>query len=286
MFGGWSGGYWLRGSTLLTSDGQWDSAIGAYTIANRNSLHLWFGLRRDWREGYDRDIVQAATADAESDLAVVFGLRYGALVLETVQQANNEASYGQLKLISTGRQPFPRSPQPPQLNLEMSFILPDVQVQLAGKYRTSLLANGKSRWREAAFVDFRYGEPQYDDDVSVYVRTRHLGAGLEWERQLSRQAQWIGAWVALGAGWRDEQLVGDNSLAGQRSASAGRATVTAGTGLRFNAASLGGGWWMRLQLGLNGWLPASDAQVVLDGQAFRIQRPGIGVALGMTFDHE
>lgn len=283
---GWSGGYWLRGSALVTSDGQWDSSLGAYAVANRRVLDLWFGLRSDWRRGYDRDVVQSETASAESDLAVVFGLRFGALILETVQQVNNEASYGQLKLISNGNEPFPAAERPPRVNVETVFLLPDVQLQVAGKFRSSLMVHGDGPWRESAFVDLRYGDPQYDDNPSLYVETRHLGAGLEWERSLAPSLPWIGAYVAVGAGWRYERLVGDAGLDGLQSSSVGRAAATAATGLRFNAASLGGGWSLRLQTSLSGWLPASDAQVDFDGQPLRIQRPGLALALGATFDYE
>jgi hypothetical protein len=69
FFGGWRTGYWLRGSSLLTTDGQWDNALGIYAVSSRNAVDVWLGLRHDWRSGYDRDPVQSATASAESDLA-------------------------------------------------------------------------------------------------------------------------------------------------------------------------------------------------------------------------
>lgn len=282
----WSFGYWLRGSTLVTGDGQWDSALGGYAVANRRSLELWFGLRSDWREGYDRDAIQADTAEAESDVAVVLGMRFGALILETVQQVNNKASYGQLKFFSDGSRPFPTAGALPRFSLETVFSMPDVHLQLAGKFRTGLIARGDGPWREAAFVDLRYGEPQYEDNPLLYLQTRHLGAGLEWERPLAHSLQWIGAYVSLGAGWRSEELIGVGDLQGLRSSSVSRATATAATGLRFNAASLGGGWSLRIQTGLTAWLPAGDAIVDFDGQPVRIQRPGVGLALGITLDYE
>jgi len=68
----------------------------------RNSIDVWLGFRHDWRSGYDADNVQVETARAEDDTAVVIGVRFGALMLETVQQLNNDASYGQLSLVSSG----------------------------------------------------------------------------------------------------------------------------------------------------------------------------------------
>jgi hypothetical protein len=82
---GWRTGYWLRGSSLLTTDGQWDNALGLYAVSSRNAVDAWLGLRRDWRSGYDRDAVQSATARAESELAVVAGVRFGAAALGTAE---------------------------------------------------------------------------------------------------------------------------------------------------------------------------------------------------------
>lgn len=273
FLGGWSTGYWLRGNTLLTSDGQWDAALGAYAVGSKGAVDLWLGLRRDWRTGYDRDPVQIATADAEDDLSVVFGLRFGALIVETVQQTGNDASYGQLKLVSGGRSPFPTAGEWPRFRVGLGFVVPDVHLQLEGKLGSLLL-------------DLRYGEPQYGDDTSIYIKSRQIGLGIEWERQLGESRKWISAYASIGGGVRSEQLIGDEALEGQRSDSVSRGVATAATGLRFNAASLGGGWHYRLQLGLTGWLPFSDATVQFDGRPFRIQQPALGVAIGMTFDYE
>jgi hypothetical protein len=286
FFGGWKSGYWIRASSLVTSDAQWDSALGAYAVTSRNSIDLWLGVRRDWRSGYDQDFVQRATAAAEDDIAVVIGVRWGALVLETVQQINNEASYGQLKLIADGRQPFPRTGSAPRFSIEFGFVLPDVQVQLAGKVKSNLLVAPESNWRETIFIDTRFGEPQYEDDTSMYVETRQLSAGMEWERQLPGALNWISAYGALGIGYRNEKLLGDGSLAGEVSKTVGAATATLGTGLRFAAAGLGGGWRYRLQLGVTSWLPAGASEVQFAGQSVKLLEAGFGVVLGMTFDYE
>lgn len=88
--GSWRTGYWVRASSLLTSGGHWDGSAGLFGVASRPSLDIWLGLRRDWRTGYDSAIFRE-TAEAESDTAIVLGIRFGALVLETVQQINNDA---------------------------------------------------------------------------------------------------------------------------------------------------------------------------------------------------
>jgi hypothetical protein len=83
MFGDWRFGAWLRANSLVTSDGQADSSASLLAVANRRAIDFWFGLRQDWRSGYD-DPVLRETASEEDDLAVVLGLRFGPFVFETV----------------------------------------------------------------------------------------------------------------------------------------------------------------------------------------------------------
>ena len=285
-FKSWDAGYWIRGNTLITSDGQWDSGLGAYAVASRNSVDIWLGLRQDWRAGYERDAVQIATAEAEQDLAVVLGIRVGALLLETVQQTSNQASYGQLRFISSGQRPFPQSSEWPRMNFEFAIVLPDVQAQLAGKFRSMLFASSESAWRESILIEAMIGEPQFASNTSVYVRSRQLTVGFEWERRLSAALPWISAYGALSGGLRSEQLVGDNALADQVSSTISRGVLDFAGGLRFNAANLGSRGWYRLQLGAVAWVPVSDAIVVMNGESFRIQKPALGISLGMTFDFQ
>lgn len=284
--GNWRHGYWVRGSSLATTGGRWDNSLGAYLVSSRNWFDIWIGARRDWRSGYDDDFVQNATADAEDDLAYVLGVRFGALVLETVQQANNDASYGQLKLVADGRRPFPASGSWPRLGIEFAFIVPDVQLALAAKYRGRWLLKPSSNWRESILLDIRYGEPQYRDDNSLYNRTQQLSLGIEFERQLSVPFSWISGYSSFAVGWRTEQLLGDGQLSGQQSESAGQATGLFNGGLRFNAAQLGGGWHYRLQLGVTGWIPVDSSTVSIAGQDYRLHKSGYGISLGMSFDYD
>ena len=286
FFGDWKSGYWIRASSLITSDSQWDNALGVYAVTSKNLLDIWLGVRRDWRSGYDQDVVQRATAAAEDDIAFVAGIRWGALSLETVQQFNHQASYGQLKLVADGRQPFPGVDFIPRFNIEFGFILPHVQIQLAGKVRSNLLVSANSTWGESFFIDMRFGEPQYEDNASMFIETRQVSAGLEWERQLPDALNWISAYGALGIGYRQEKILGDKLLDRESSESVGRVTATLGTGLRFAAADLGGGWRYRLQFGLTGWIPASGSEVLFVGEPVQLHKTGIGVMLGMTFDYE
>lgn len=227
MFGNRRIGSWLRMNSLVTSDAQWDSSASLFAVANRRAIDLWIGLRRDWRSGYD-DPVQQEAASAEIDLAVVLGVRFGALVLETVQQLNNEASFGQLRLVSSDEYRYSSTGPRRRIGIEMGFHLPDVHLHFAGHRRTFLLTADSSDWRESAFVSIDYGEPQHADSNSVFVRSMQLGIGLEWERILTEQSSWLSAYGSAGAGWRYERLVGDGALTGEKSASVGRAVLLLG----------------------------------------------------------
>jgi len=278
-------GYWLRASSLLTSGGQWDSSAGLYAVTSWPAIDIWLGLRRDWRSGYD-DPVLRATAIAEDDLAVVLGARFGALVLETVQQVNNGASYGQLRLVSAGvRATAPRN-KDARLGLEFGFLLPDVQIRIAARYRTRLITSPNSRWREAAFVAVSYGEPQLKENASVFIRSGQLEIGLDFERPISDQNGWLSAYGSAGAGWRNEQMIGANTLEGESSESVGRGVLTFGTGLRIDAARIGDRWNFRIQLGVIGRLPFQGAELQIGALDLRVQEPAIDFMLGMTFDFD
>jgi hypothetical protein len=285
MFGDWRMGAWLRVSSLVTSDAQWDGSVALFAVANRRSIDLWFGLRRDWRSGYD-DPVQRATAAAEDDLAVVLGVRFGALVLETVQQLNNDASYGQLRLVSSGENRSSSTGRQPRFGIETGILLPDVHLHLAGRTRTSVMTADSSAWRESAFVSIDYGEPQHADSNSVFIRSVQLGIGLEWQRILAARGSWLSAYGSVGAGWRDERLIGDGALAGEKSSSVGRAVLLLGAGFRVDASKLGARWNYRIQLGVSGWLPSNDAELQIGAMTLPVQEPAINLMLGMTFDME
>ncbi len=277
--GGIRFGYWLRASSLSTWDGQFDSAAAGYAVATRGSFDAWLGLRRDWRSGYD-DPVLARTAAAEDDLAIAIGLRWGVLVLETVQQLDNDASYGQLRLLA-GQSGEPPS-SAPRAGFEAGFLLPDVHVHLAARYRPAFLARGASAWRRSLIAALDYGEPQFPGDATLYVQSTQLSLGVEWERGLG--SGWASVYASAGAGLRRERLLGDGDRDGLRSDTADRAVLTTAAGLRFHAAPLADRWNYRLQLGVQGWLPTSGARLDIDGEQFDAQEPSLAAMLGMTFD--
>ena len=210
----------------------------------------------------------------------------GALLLETVQQLNNKASYGQLKLVADGRQSFPADLTWPRFSMEIGFLVPDVLVQLAAKYKIRLLTQVESSWRESLVFDIRSGEPQFGDNPEIYVRTQQVSVGLEWEKSLAATWDWISAYGTAGLGWRRETLIGDGSLAGLTSETVGMTTGVACVGLRFSAASLGEKWRYRLQLGLAGTAAFGDSHVDFAAQSLRLHQSSLAVSLGMTFDYE
>ena len=281
--GDWRFAYWLRGRTLATSDGQLDASAAAFAVATRGSFDVWTGLRQDWRAGYDEPI-QRATAAAEQDLAFVLGLRFGGLVLETVQQFEQEGSYGQLRLVSLESDHQGGRSAAARVAVETGFLVPDVHMHLALRVRSTLLVDGASPWRESVFVSAAFGEPQYGSDPAVYRRSLQLGAGLEWEYPLSTGSDWLAGYVALGAGWRQEQLLGAGPLAGLESASVSRPVLLGSAGLRFNTGSLGRFGRYRMQLGLTSWVPAGGDEVVLGMTEYNVLQARTALAVGVTFD--
>ena len=277
----WRYGYWLRGSALWASDGQLDAAAGIYGIAGKGSVEFWLGLRHDWRSGYEAPVL-IETAQAEEDLAAVFGLRWGPIVFETVQQFDNEASYGQIQLVAAGfddeRQGAPQS----QFALDAGITVPDVLMNITGRWRSDWLNRGAATWQRSLFVTSGYGEPQHDDDPMIYRRTVQAGVGVEWERRLAAHDGWASVYGSVGAGWRQERIFGDDDRAGEQSDTSNRGAIVGGLGMRFDSGELFSGLNYRIQLGLSGWFPLSDARLVMEGETFRVQQPSLTIFLGLT----
>lgn len=282
--GTWTAGYWLRAGTLVSTSGEWDSTLSALATLQRNNINFWIGLRGDWRAGYSGDPVLAATASAEEDAAFVLGMRFGALLIETVQQIDNDASYGQIMLVSSGARRANIGARPAAWAFDFAFLVPDVEVQLAGKRRSRLFVGDVSSWREAIFAEIRYGQPQYKSLNDVFIDTLQLGVGMEWERPIMPDTNWLSFYSSAGLAWRSEEL--NREVAGNRVAAPGvdRAAATISGGLRFFATTLGQRWNYRLQLGISAVLPFGDETVQVGVGQFTLQKPQLGLSLGMSFD--
>jgi hypothetical protein len=276
----WRFGYWLRGSALWASDGQLDAALGAYGTAGKGAVDLWVGLRHDWRSGYEAPVL-VETALAEEDLAAVFGLRWGPIVFETVQQFDNKASYGQIRLVAAGFGEERRDAAGSRFALDAGITVPDVLLNVTGRWSADWLNRGSRRWNRSLFVTAGYGEPQHDNDPMIYRRTVQAGAGIEWERALSDDG-WASIYTSVGAGWRQERIFGDDERAGEESGTTSGGALLASLGWRFNSGELFADLHYRIQLGLSAWVPFSDTQVDMSGESFRVQEPSYAVTLGLT----
>jgi hypothetical protein len=278
----WRYGYWLRGSALWASDGQLDSAMGVYLTAGRRSLDMWIGLRQDWRSGYEEPVL-IETAFVEEDLAVVIGLRWGPIIFETVQQFENKGSYGQIRLVAAGFGEERARAKESRFAFDASITIPDVVLNLTGRHRSEWLNRGDSAWQRSLFVMAGYGEPQNDDDPTIYRRTQQIGAGVEWEKPLGAHDGWVSVYSSLGAGWRQERVFAyENKRVSEQSDTVSRGAVLAGLGLRFESGEFISRLNFRIQLGLSAWIPFSDAQLDMEGETFRVQRPMVAVTLGLT----
>ena len=281
----WRRGAWFRGGSLVTSGGEWDGTVSALAVASRSSIDVWFGVRTDWRRGYGSAVLEE-TAQAEEDVALVFGARFGPLVIETVQQLNNEASYGQLRLVSTGRRNVPSGKSPGPFALEFGFSMPDVTMRVVGKVPLRLPVLGRSGWQESLMLAASHGEPQYKNDNRLFVRSSQLDVGLEFERPWADDNDWLSVYALTSAGWREQALIAVNEAQAVKSGSVGRAVLTAGGGIRVLASGPPGGWRLRIQAGLLGTFPLADAELALDGGVYRVQERAINVLLGFTIEFE
>lgn len=277
----WRWGYWLRGSALWTSDGQLDAAAGAYGVGGRGSVNFWVGLRHDWRSGYQTPVL-IETAVAEQDIAAVFGLSWGPLVFETVQQFNNRASYGQVRLVAAGFDEPRNNAEQSRFTLDVGVTVPDVYFNLTGRWRADWLNRGAPAWYRSLYVLGGYGEPQHDDDPMIYRRTMLIGTGIEWERRLDVAGGWTSAYFSAGAGWRQERIFGDDERAGEQSDTISRGVALAGAGLRFDAGELIADYNFRIQLGLHAVVPFSGARLDMTGESFDVQNTTMVIALGLT----
>ena len=127
-----------------------------------------------------------------------------------------------------------------------------------------------------------YGEPQHEDDPMIYRDTVQAGAGIEWERRLEVGGGVTSAYFRVGAGWREEQIFGDDERAGENSETVSRGVALGGAGLRFDAGELFAGYNLRILLGLSAVVAFSDARVDMEGESYRVQRPSVAIGLGLT----
>ena len=259
---GWNLGWKVRGATLLTTDGQWDAVASLAVAVDRRKLDLWVGLQGDIRSGYDQDRVQDAVADNEDGVSAILGLRWGPMVVETVQNFDGDAAYGRVSFIATSEPAMGPGEGPGDWAGQFSLSLPDVYANF--QLRRGL-PNLKSRWGlPSVILDARFGEPQYGDNVRAYRETRQVTVDLELEKGIWNDGA-ISAFVSAGAGWRSEQLTGDLRLKGENSETVNRGVIIADGGLRWGTSGRGENWSLGIQTGVSLWVPTRDATVDFAG---------------------
>ena len=276
----WDTGLWIRTGAFGSTAGQLDAVAGVYAVASRPVVDLWLGIRRDWRSGYDQDFVLRDTAAEESKFAVSLGVRFGALVIESVQRFDSAASYGQLSFFSSAetRRQSPRSAA--RFDGQLSLQIPQITFQAAARWHRHLFTSPQSGWGEAAFAEVRGGQPQFGRDANVFVDTVQVSVGNEWSRPVSHELRWLRFYTNVGAGWRREQLLGRAARSNQSSQAVDRAVLVAEGGIEVDAAALSEQLGFRLRLGVTGWLPLSDATVNIGNTVELIQRADASIVAG------
>jgi hypothetical protein len=279
----WSTGYWLYAATLATTDRQWDGSVNASALAVKGPWKLWLGLRTDWREGYDRDVVQAATAANEEGTSFSFGLALGSLVLETSQNLDSNNGFGRVGFNADPDSAHSFSGRKSGFGVQFGIFIPEVYFQLQGRWLPRRF-NNVPLWGGQLYsiVDARYGEPPVGNSTEVFVKSTQLTLGGEWETEIRGASPWIKPYLALSLGWRREQVEGDEKLRGVKSDAVDRAVFVGDTGVRFDMAGNRRSWHLQLQLGLSGWVPFTDALVRFDDRPFRIQKPDVSAVTGFT----
>ena len=280
---GWRAGYWLDATALGSTDGQWDATLAANAVVRNQSMTLWLGLRQDWRENYDADFVQTATAQSESGTSLTFGVGIGPVVFETVQGLDNKSSFGRLLFTSVEKEYMSSEYSLDNKNaISFNLLLPDVELE--AQYRRALPYRLKSFGAPKTWLLFgvHYGEPVYQDSFDIYNLTRQAAIGLELEWHNNKSRQWAWPYLALLAGKRTEQLRADSgALAGQESEQVSSPVIEAGTGIRFNLYP-GRTWQFLFQAGLVGHYPTSSKTVVFNQQDVELLQPELAASLGLS----
>jgi len=281
---GWRFGYWVRGTTMLTTDGQWDGDARLVAVAGKNWYQGWFGLSGSWREGYDRDNVTRETARNEAGTGIVFGLRLSPVLIETEQHFDGEGAYGHLTLVSTGQALPQLASGTNRFGIQAGLSMPDVTASLKGRWENCNLLRCGEFWRRALVLEARYGKPQFGSAVDSFVETLQLSGSLEFERPLFEELDWMTTYASAGVGWRSEQLKGEGVLSGQHSTTVSRPGLVADVGVRLSTSARGDSWNFSIQLGLSGWLPSSDGTVQFAGETKHLQRPELVFMSGVSLE--
>lgn len=265
----WRLGYWLDGSALQTSDGQFDATLGAYGLVKYKEMDAWFGLRGDWRNGYDRDLVQQAVAEHESGAALAFGLAYGPVRLETVEGiGDNSNSFGRIVLSARHDPEMAGGLSGPVIAYQFGLLSPEVAVQ--NQLRWSPHRQSRHSYRYALVFDHRYSTAAKNNNATQFNISQQYAVGIEASIAEMTRYQWIQPYLMVALGYRSEYLEGQGTLAGIQSDKADSAVLLSDAGVRLHMAGRADSWRLQFQLGLTGWLPLSSEDVNFNNQRVEI----------------
>lgn len=298
----WRIGYWLGATGLISSEREWDAALSANAVVRSQNMTLWLGLREDWRENYELDFVQQATALSESGTSLAFGVSVGPVLLETVHGIGDKFSYSRLILTSVETE-YASVGYSSRIDnaIALNFLLPDVEFEL--QYRRLMPYRAKPFGRPNTWMVFgmHYGEPTYEKSFDVYhpfnqqwpifnvyseVQQVAIGVEFEWNNQQYFDRLW--PYVTLLAGYRSEQLkvnsgAYSNTLAGQESEKVSNAVLEARAGIRISMYPQQK-WRLLFQAGVVGNYPFSSERVTLDQNYLELLQPNLTVNLGITLN--
>jgi hypothetical protein len=282
----WQAGYWLNATGLVSTERQWDAALAANAVVRNHTTTLWLGIREDWRENYDLDFVQQATALSESGTSFVLGMGFGPVSFETVQGLEDKASFGRLIFTSVENEGTSSGASLQTNNaVVLNFLLPDVELEL--QYRRSLSACLYSLGRPKTWLVFgmHYGEPAYNSSLDIYNAIKQFALGVEFEWRAQEGYQWLWPYLTLLAGQRSEQLKADiGTLAGEESETVSSMLFEVGTGIRFNLYQQNK-WQLLFQVGLIGLYPFASQTVTFDQAQIELLQPDLVVNLGFSLNY-
>ena len=298
----WRAGYWLDATGLFSTDRQWDASLSANAVLRNQDMTIWMGLREDWRENYEQDFVQQATAWSESGTSLALGVGFGPVLFETVQGFGDKFSYSRFIFTSVENE-YASAGHPVQANnaVGLNLLLPDVEVDL--QYRRLLPYHIQSLGSPKTWlvVGMHYGEPTYEEsfDVyhpvnqlwpifTVYSEVQQVAIGFEFEWHSQQTFQWAWPYLTLLAGYRSEQLKANSgaysgTVAGQESEKVSSAVIETGVGIRFNLYTRRN-WQFLFQTGLVGNYPLSSETVTFDQSRIDLLQPNLSVNLGFSLN--
>lgn len=288
LISNWRHGYWLDGAALVTSDGQLDGHLAMLGVLRRHQWEVWTGPRVDWRNGYDRDIVQRATAEHERGVAWLVGIALGPVRLETSYGlGNNDNSYGSLMLSAEANTSSIHKITGSHWDYQFAILTPRIGVQNQVRWSPEkwVTANDTAY---SLVVDYRYGTAARDSSGNSYNISNQFIIGAEARFAGQDKTAWVHPYIMLGAGYRSEYIDGQSMLVGQQSSRADSPTLVADAGLRFRMAGKQQRWQVDMVAGVTGWLPVDEKYVDFNGQATKILKADtswfFGVSSSFSYD--